>query len=118
MPGYEVWTFHSKSGTRVLAEYEHDCDVGNVDKMDEMLETIEAEDIEDPPTTEVDAFFKLLKASKEPLHEHTEVTLLAFITQLMTIKSKYFFSNNCYNDLVKLICDILSKPHKVCNDLY
>jgi hypothetical protein len=118
MPGYEVWTFHSESGTRVLAEYEHDCDVGDVDKMDEMLETIEAEDIEDPPTTEVDAFFKLLKASEELLHEHTEVTLLAFITQLMTIKSKYFFSNNCYNDLVKLICDILSKPHKVCNDLY
>jgi hypothetical protein len=28
---------------------------------------------------EVEVFFKLLKALKDPLHEHTEVTLLAFI---------------------------------------
>jgi hypothetical protein len=47
------------------------------------------------------------------------VTLVVFITQLMAIKSKYFFfSNNCYNDLVKLISDILLKPHKVPKDMY
>jgi ferredoxin-like protein FixX len=92
--------------------------MGDVDKMDEMLEAIEAEVTEDPPTAEIEAFFKLLKASKEPLHEHTEVTLLVFITRLMAIKSKYFFSNNCYNDLVKLISDILLKPHKVPKDMY
>jgi hypothetical protein len=45
------------------------------------------------------------------------VTLLAFITWPMAIKSKYFFSNNCYNDLVKLISDILQKPHKVPKDI-
>jgi hypothetical protein len=58
--------------------------------MDMMFEAIQAEVIEDPPTAEVEAFFKLLKASKELLQEHIEVTLLAFITQLMAIKSKYF----------------------------
>jgi hypothetical protein len=36
--------------------------------------------MEDPPTTEAEAFFKLIKPSEEPLHEHIEVTLLAFIT--------------------------------------
>jgi hypothetical protein len=36
----------------------------------------------------------------------------------MTIKSKYFFFNNCYNNLIKLISDILSKPHKVPKDMY
>jgi hypothetical protein len=46
------------------------------------------------------------------------MTLYAFITQLMAVKSKYFFSNNCYNDLMKLINDILSKPHKVPKDMY
>jgi hypothetical protein len=91
MPGYEVWTFHSESSTRVIAEDEHDCDMGDIDRMDEMLEAIEAEVTEDPPIMEVEAFFKLLKASEEPLHEHTEVTLLAFITRMMAIKSKYFF---------------------------
>jgi hypothetical protein len=116
--GYEVWTFHGESGSRVVAEDEHDCDLGNVDRMDEMLEAIHVEVIEDPPTAEVEAFFKLLKASEDPLHEYTEVTLLNFITWMMAIKSKYFFSNNCYNDLVKLISDILQKPHKVPMDMY
>jgi hypothetical protein len=36
----------------------------------------------------------------------------------MTIKFKYFFSNNYYNDLIKLISDILLKPHKVPKDMY
>jgi DNA polymerase/3'-5' exonuclease PolX len=88
---YEVWTFHGESGTRVVAEDEHRCNVGNIDRMDEMLEAIQAEVTEDPPTVEVEAFFKLLEALEEPLHEHTEVTLLAFITRLVAIKSKYFF---------------------------
>ncbi len=113
-----MWTFHGESGTRVVAEDEHDCDVGDVDRMDEMLEAIQAEVTEDPPTVEVEAFFKLLKASEEPLYEHTVVTLLALITRLMVIKSKYFFSNNCYNDLLKLISNILLKPHKVPKDMY
>jgi hypothetical protein len=46
------------------------------------------------------------------------VTLLTFIIRLMTIKSKYFFFNNFYNDLMKLISDILSKYHKVSKDMY
>jgi hypothetical protein len=115
---YEVQIFHGKSGSRVVAEDEHDSDMGEVDRMDEMLEAIQAEVTGDPPIAEVEAFFKLLKASEDPLHEHTEVTLLDFITRMMAIKSTYFFSNNCYNDLVKLISDILPKPHKVPKDMY
>jgi hypothetical protein len=118
MSGYEVWTFHGESGTRVVAEDEHDCVVGDIDRMNKMLGSIQAEVTEDTPTTEVEAFFNLLKASEDPLHEHIEVTLLTFITQMMVIKSKYFFSNNCYNDIMKLIIDILSQPHKVPKDMY
>jgi hypothetical protein len=118
MLGYEVWTFHGELGIRVIAEDEHDCDMVDVDRMDEMFESIQAEVTEDPPTTEVEAYFKLLKALEESLHEHTEVTLLAFVTWLVAIKSKYFFSNNCYTDLLKLISDILPKSHKVPKDMY
>jgi hypothetical protein len=115
VPDYEVWKFHGESGTRVIAEDEHDCDMGDVDRMGEMLEAIQVEVTEDPPTTQVEAFFKLLKASEEPLYDHTEVTILSFITWLIAIKSKYFFSNN---DLVKLISNIFLKPHKVPKDMY
>jgi hypothetical protein len=34
-------------------------------------------------------FFKLLKDSEEPLHEHIDVSILAFVTRFMAIKSKY-----------------------------
>jgi hypothetical protein len=80
VPGYEVWTFHDESGTRVVTEDEHDCDMGNVDRMDNMLDAIQSEVTEDPPTAKVEAFFKLLKALEELLHKYTEVTLLAFVT--------------------------------------
>jgi hypothetical protein len=59
MPRYEVWTFHGKSGTRVIVENEYDCDVWDVDRKDEVIEAIQAEVTEDPPTMEVEAFFKL-----------------------------------------------------------
>jgi hypothetical protein len=111
VPGYEVWTFHGKSGTRVVGEDEHDCDVEDIDRMDEMLEATQGEVTKDPPKEEVEAFFKLLKALVEPLNEQIELTLLAFVTRLMAIKSKYFFSNNCCNDLVKLINDIKIKHY-------
>jgi DNA polymerase/3'-5' exonuclease PolX len=91
MTGYEVWMFHGESGTRVVAEDEYNCDVGDVGRMNEMLQTIQAEVTEDPRIAEVESFFKLLKVSEGLLHEHTEVTLLASITRLMVIKSKYFF---------------------------
>jgi hypothetical protein len=59
-------------------------------------------DTENPPTSEVDEFFNLLKASEELLQGHTKVTMLAFMIRLMAIKSKFFFSNNYYNELLKL----------------
>jgi hypothetical protein len=68
--------------------------------------------------SEVDEFFRLLKASEESLHEHTKVTLLAFVTWLMAIKPKFFFSNNCYNELLKLIGDVLLNPNKLPKDMY
>jgi hypothetical protein len=85
-----------------------------------MLEAIRPEfdlDTEDPPTPEVKEFFRLLKASEDPLHGHTKVTVFAFVTQLLAIKSKFFFSNNCYNELLKLIGDVLPNPNKPAKDM-
>jgi hypothetical protein len=70
VPGYEVWVFHGESGTQAIEEEEENYST-RVDIMDEMLEAILVEITEDPPATEVEAFFKLLKVSEESLHEHT-----------------------------------------------
>ncbi|WVZ53090.1 hypothetical protein U9M48_004076 [Paspalum notatum var. saurae] len=120
MPDYETWSFHGKKETRVETEGEADDSAG-VDRIDEMLKTLQPEfglNSKDPPTKEVEEFFKLLQASEEPLHEHTKVSLLVFVTRLIAIKSKYFFSNNCFNDLMQLIGDVLPQPHKLPNDMY
>jgi hypothetical protein len=75
-------------------------------------------DYEDPATPEVQKFFELLKAAEEPLHEHTKVTVLVFVTRLMAIKSKFAFSNNCYKELLNLISDVLLENHKMPKDMY
>jgi hypothetical protein len=67
--------------------------------------------------SEVEEFFRLLRASDDPLHEHTKVTMLAFMIRLMIIKSKFFFSNNCYNEILKLIEDVLLNPNKLPKDM-
>jgi hypothetical protein len=75
-------------------------------------------DYEDLATPEVQKFFELLKAAKEPLHEHTKVTVLVFLTRLMAIKSKFAFSNNCSKELLNLISVVLPKNHKMPKDKY
>jgi len=120
MPGYEVWVHHGESIHQAASVVEDD-DMTRDDRMDEMLDAIRPEfeaHSEDPPTPEVQQFFDLLKASEEPLHEHTAVSILAFVTRLMAIKSKFAFSNNCYIELLKLISDILPANHKMPKDMY
>jgi ABC-type bacteriocin/lantibiotic exporter with double-glycine peptidase domain len=52
------------------------------------------------------------------VHEGIDVTVLQAITCLMAMKSKYSFSNNCYNDIVKLIIDLIPSNHNMSKDLY
>jgi hypothetical protein len=40
------------------------------------------------------------------------------VTHIMTMKLKYNFSNQCYNDIVKLIIDIIPTKHNILKDLY
>jgi hypothetical protein len=117
---YETWVFHGEKYTAIAVE-ESMNDWAGADRMDEMLKAIRLEfelDNEDPPTQEVEEFFRLLKASEVPLHEHMKVTALAFVIRLMAIKSKFFFSNNCFNELLKLIGDVLLNPNKLLKDMY
>jgi hypothetical protein len=117
---YEVWVFHGEKYIAVTAE-ESANDRAGANRMDEMLEAIRPEfdlDTMDRPTPEVEGFFRLLNTSEELLHEHTKVIVLAFVTRLMATKSKFFFSNYYYNELLKLIGDALLNPIKLSKDMY
>jgi hypothetical protein len=115
MPDYEMWVHHGVSIHQTASVLE-DNDSTSGNRMDEMLDAIQPEfgtNPEDPPTPEVQKFFDILRASEEPLHEHTIVSVLAFVTRLIAIKSKSTFSNNCYKELLNLISDVLPMNHKM-----
>jgi hypothetical protein len=46
------------------------------------------------------------------------VTVLEFVTQVMSIKSKFAFFTNCYKELVDLISKVLPTGHKMPKDMY
>jgi hypothetical protein len=54
----------------------------------------------------------------QKVHKGTNVTVLHVVTRLMAMKSKYNFSNNCYNDIMKLIIDLLLLNYKMPENLY
>jgi hypothetical protein len=117
---YEVWTHHGDSVGQTASVAEEDDRIGD-DRMDEMFDAIQPKletNPDEPPTTEVQKFFDILRYLEEPLHEPTIVSILAFIIRLMAIKSKFTFSNNCYNELLNLISGGLPNNHKMPKDRY
>jgi hypothetical protein len=52
------------------------------------------------------------------VHDGTELTILQAVMHLMGIKSKYNFLNQCYNDIGKLIIDLIRVKHNMPKDLY
>jgi hypothetical protein len=52
------------------------------------------------------------------VHDGTDVTVLQAMTRLMGFNSKYNFSYQCYNDIVKLIIDFIPVKHNMLKDLY
>jgi hypothetical protein len=102
MPGYEVWTHHGMSVHQTASVVKEDDSRGD-DQMDEMFDATRLKlktNPKDPPTPEV-KFFNIFRALEELLHEHTTVSVIAFVTHFMIIKSKFTFSNNYYKELLK-----------------
>jgi hypothetical protein len=46
------------------------------------------------------------------------MTMLQAVTHLIGFKSKYDFLNQCYNDIVKFIIDLIAVKHNMPKDLY
>jgi hypothetical protein len=85
--------------------------------MDEMIIDIgreyEVSSREQAPPPEVQNFYRLFVTSDEKVHDGTDVTILQAVARLMVMKLKYNFSNQCYNDIVKLIIDLESRLQAV-----
>ncbi|WVZ97968.1 hypothetical protein U9M48_043463 [Paspalum notatum var. saurae] len=120
MPNYLVRHKHGERGQRIDQGVDLHEDH---DRMDEMLNDLgmgvdrtSVRQGQLPP--EVEELYRLLDASDERLHDYTQSTLLQTLTRLMSIKSKHNISNTAYNDIVKIIDDILPENHKLPKNLY
>jgi hypothetical protein len=117
MTNYLIWREHGEVETTVESDEDQD-----VDQMDDMVDDIRNEYPElqnnQALPEDVKEFYKLLEASEAKVHEGIDVTVLQVVTRLMAMKSKYSFSNNCYNDIVKLIIDLIPSNHNMPKDLY
>jgi hypothetical protein len=52
------------------------------------------------------------------VHDGADLTVLQVVTRLMGMKSKYNFSNQCYNNIMKLIIDLIPAKNNMPKDLY
>jgi hypothetical protein len=120
MLNYLVWRDHGEVEPPVVGT-ESDRNEDD-DRMDEILADISREyevgSGEQGQPSEVQNFYRLLTAADEKVHDGTDVTVLQAVTRLMAMKSKYNFSNQCYNNIVNLIIDLIPMKHNMSNDLY
>jgi hypothetical protein len=117
MSNYLLWHQHVEVQIAVADESNGNDDVNRMDDMVADIGRGYDLESEDPPP-EVQIFYRLLAASEEKVHDSTDMTMLQAVTRVMGFKSKYSFSNQCYNDIVKLIIDLIPGKHYILRDLY
>jgi hypothetical protein len=117
MPNYLVWHQHGEVQAAAPAESEKSDDE---DRMDDMIADIgikyDLESGDQDPPPEVHNIYRLLATSGEKSVQWHRVdrTMMCF----MGMKSKYNFLNQCYNNIVKLIIDLIPAKHNMPKDLY
>jgi hypothetical protein len=120
MSNYLVWRDHGEVEPSVIGAESDENE--NDDRMDKMVADIgmkyEVGSGEQRQPPKVQNFYRLITAADEKVHDGTDVTILQAVTCLMAMKSNYNFSNQWYNDIIKLIIDLIPTKHNMQKDLY
>jgi hypothetical protein len=118
MLNYLLWHQHGEVEAPAAAESDESDDE---DQMDDMIVDIGMEyDLgfgDQHPPPQVKNFYRFLVASDEKMRDGTDLTVLQAVTCLMGIKLMYNFSNQWYNDIVKLIIDLIPMKQNMLKDL-
>ncbi|XP_016468630.1 uncharacterized protein LOC107791134 [Nicotiana tabacum] len=74
---------------------------------------------EQPPNRNAQEFFDMLKASEEPLFDGcVNHSTLSAVCRLLNIKSEFNMSDNCYNQILLFLKELLPEDAKLPNDYY
>jgi hypothetical protein len=119
MLSYLVWHQHGEVQAPAATELDGTDDE---DRMDDMIADIGMEyDLRSRyqhPPPKVQNFYRLLATLEEKVHDGADLTVLQAVTHLMGMKSMYNFSNQCYNNIMKLIIDLIPVKNNMPKDLY
>lgn len=118
---YHVWSRHGESGADTSETPEGSIDnemneggnaYGESDHIDEMVLDAAGpnfcQNIEEPPNAEAASFFDMLDAADKPLWEKCgKHSQLSAVSRLLTIKSDHNMSVACFDELVKVMKEML-----------
>ncbi|XP_014753931.1 uncharacterized protein LOC104581959 [Brachypodium distachyon] len=121
MPNYYRWTSH---GEQPRSEpLNHNTDPANT--LEEMLcdfgdsmHVDNDDNVEAEPTPDAKAFYAMLAAVQDPLHNVTKVSRFRAVTELMGIRSVFNLSGECINRILNLVGGILPEGHTLPSSLY
>jgi len=76
-------------------------------------------DEEEPPNQNAQEFFEMLKAAEEPLFDGCRThSPLSAVCRLLNIKSESNMSDNCYNQILLFLKELLPEDAKLHVDYY
>ena len=117
MPNYFRWIAHGERHVHVDR-----VESVNTDCLEDMLcdfgDAMHVDNVDEEPTPDAKAFYAMLSAVRDPLHECTQTSRFATVTHLMGIKSQYNLSGDCISSLLKLWQDTLPQGNKMPSSLY
>ena len=91
------------------------------DRIDDMVDDVRdayVPPIEEEPEPVARAFFEMLSAANQPLHEHTQVCILDAITRLLAVKSRFSASIAWFDAFLSVISTLLPAGQKLPRNLY
>jgi hypothetical protein len=116
MSNYLLWHQHGEVRPVVFDELDGNDDVKQMDDMVADIGRGYDLESEDPPL-EVQNFYRLLATSEGKVHDGIDMIMLHAVTHLMGFKSKYNFTNQFYNDIMKFVIGLIPAKHNMPKDI-
>jgi hypothetical protein len=120
VPNYTRWIYHGERH-RVSEEVRHqleefDADAGMADMMVDAHLGMEVAE-EDPEET-AQAYYAMLEAAKQPLHENTTMSQQDAISRLIALKSSLGISRDDFDLVLATVGQLLPKGHSLPKNTY
>ena len=120
MPYYTWWAYNGefeRARQEVVRERIDNYDIGVGDMIDDYHDA-HVPPIEEVPEPTAKAYYDMLTAAQQPLHEHTQVCKLDAIAQIMAVETQFSLSREWFDVIVRVVGGLLPKGHVLPTSMY